>query len=169
MGDDKDNRLGLRGKLAHMELALRLLGGANATGAIATGIAFHTFENNADIQIAMKTAVVLFLFGVFTFTIAYAALFLATDVIDYSMHKQGEETWPEYLFWVPDKSAEEYKTMAKWEFGIALFGGLASFSIFIVGLLVILAMATHFQLGLRFRILQLFCKFVSPYNGVRRW
>ena len=98
----------------------------------------------------MKTAVVLFLFGVFTFTIAYAALFLATDVIDYSMHKQGEETWPEYLFWVPDKSAEEYKTMAKWEFGIALFGGLASFSIFIVGLLVILAMATHFQLGLRF-------------------
>jgi hypothetical protein len=147
MGDEKSERLGLRGRLAHMESALRLLGGANATGAIAAAVAFHTFENNAVIQIAVKTAAVLFLFGIFTFTIAYAALFLATEEIDRSMHKQGEETWPEYLFWVPDKSAEEHKTMAKWVFGIALFGGLASFSIFIVGLAVILFMATHFQLG----------------------
>jgi hypothetical protein len=58
-------------------------------GAIAAGVAFHMFENNADIQIAMKTAVVLFLFGVFTFTIAYAALFVATEDIHHSMHKQG--------------------------------------------------------------------------------
>jgi hypothetical protein len=33
----------------------------------------------------MKTAVVLFLFGVFTFTIAYATLFVATEDIDHSM------------------------------------------------------------------------------------
>ena len=145
MGDDKDNRLGLRGRLAHFESAFRLLGGANATGAIAAAVAFHTFESHADIQTAVKTAIILFLLGILTFTIAYMALFMATENIDQSMHKQGEETWPEYLFWVPDKSAEEYKTIAKWEFSIALFGGLASFSIFIVGLLVILALATHFQ------------------------
>jgi hypothetical protein len=147
MDDEKNDRLGLRGRLAHMESALRLLGGANATGAIAAGLAFHTFENNADIQTAMKRAVILFLFGIFTFTIAYAALFMATEDIDHSMHKQGEETWPEYLFWVPTKSAEEYKTMVKWEVGVALFGGLASFSIFIVGLIVILAMANNFKFG----------------------
>jgi hypothetical protein len=147
MGDEKNDRLGLRGRLAHMESALRLLGGANATGAIAAGVAFHTFENNADIHNAMKASLSLFLFGVFAFTIAYAALFVATEDIDRSMHKQGEETWPEYLFWVPTKSAEEYKTMVKWEFGVALFSGLASFSIFIVGLAVILAMANNFKLG----------------------
>jgi hypothetical protein len=147
MGDEKNDRLGLRGRLAHMESALRLLGGANATGAIAAAVAFHTFESHADIQNAVKTAVVLFLFGVFAFAIAYTALFFTTEEIDRSMHKQGEETWPEYLFWVPTKSAEEYKTMVKWMLGIALFGGLASFSFFIVGLLVILAMANNFKLG----------------------
>jgi hypothetical protein len=62
MGDEKNDRLGLRGRLAHMESALRLLGGANATGAIAAAVAFHTFESHADIQNAVKTAVVLFLF-----------------------------------------------------------------------------------------------------------
>jgi hypothetical protein len=145
MGDEKSERLGLRGRLAHLESALRLLGGANATGAIAAAIAFHTFENHADIQNAVKTAVVLFLLGICTFTIASAALFVATEDIDHSMHKQGEETWPEYLFWVPDKSAEEYKRMVKWEFGVAVFGGLASLSTFILGLAVILFMASYLQ------------------------
>jgi hypothetical protein len=97
-------------------------------GLLQAAVAFHTFESHADIQTAVNTAIILFLLGIFTFTIAYMALFIATDNIDHSMHKQGEETWPEYLFWVPDKSAEEYKTMAKWEFGIALFGGMASLS-----------------------------------------
>jgi hypothetical protein len=67
--------------------------------------------------------------------------------IDYSMYKQGEETWPEYLFWVPTRSAEEYKARAQRVFGVALFIGLASFVLFIVGLAIILFMASNFQLG----------------------
>jgi hypothetical protein len=37
MTETKPERLGLRGRLAHFESGLRLLGGANATGAIAAG------------------------------------------------------------------------------------------------------------------------------------
>jgi hypothetical protein len=87
MSDERPERLGLRGRLAHMESGLRLLGGANATGAIAGGVAFHAFESSLEIQSAVKSAAVLFLFGIFTFTIAYTALFVATDDIDHSMHK----------------------------------------------------------------------------------
>jgi hypothetical protein len=80
-------RLGLRGRLAHMESALRLLGGANATGAIAGGVALHAFESNVEIQSAVKLAAVLFLFGIFTFVLAYAAFFLTIEDIDHSLHK----------------------------------------------------------------------------------
>jgi hypothetical protein len=147
MSEKNTERLGLRGRLAHLESALRLLGGANATGAIAGGVAFHAFETNAEIQSAVRSAAVLFLFGIFTFTIAYAALFIATDDIDRSMHKPGDETWPEYLFWIPSKSPEQYKTTGKWEFTVAIFGGLASFVLFLCGLAAILFMAIHLQLG----------------------
>jgi hypothetical protein len=147
MSDEKPERLGLRGRLAHIESTLRLLGGANATGAIAAGAAFNVFKDTADVQNAVKTAAVLFLFGIFTFVIAYAALFMTVEDIDHSLHKEGEPTWPEYLFWVPTKSADQYKSTANWEFAFALFGGLASFLLFLSGLAAILFIAIHLQLG----------------------
>jgi hypothetical protein len=147
MGEENRERLGLRGRLAHIESTLRLLGGANATGAIAAGAAFHAFEKTPEIQNVVKAAAVLFLCGVFAFVIGYVGLFLATHDIDHSMHKEGEETWPEYIFWRPTKSAEKYKTAAKWEIAVALFGGLASFAVFTTGLWFILSMALHLQFG----------------------
>jgi hypothetical protein len=140
-------RLGLRGRLAHFESTLRLLGGANATGAIAAGAAFHAFEKNADVQSAVKTAAVLFLFGIFTFVIGYVGLFLATHDIDHSLHQKDEPTWPEYLFWIPTKSAEEYRKAAKREFIVTIFGGLASFILFLIGLAYVLMMAAQLLLG----------------------
>jgi hypothetical protein len=101
---ESSDRLGLRGRLAHFESALRLLGGANATGAIAAGAAFHAFEKNMDVQNVVKIAAVLFLGGIFAFAMAYVGLFLCTEDIDRSLHKKDEPTWPEYLFWVPTKS-----------------------------------------------------------------
>jgi hypothetical protein len=147
MSEEKPERLGLRGRLAHFESTLRLLGGANATGAIAAGAAFHAFEKNVDVQNAVKTAAILFLFGVFTFATAYAFLFFTTHDIDHSMHADGKPTWPDYLTWVPTKSAEEYRKQAKWEFIVAMFSGLASCVLFFSGLGFILAMAIHLQLG----------------------
>jgi hypothetical protein len=65
MGDEKNERLGLRGRIAQIESAIRLLGGANTTGAIAAGAAFHAFEKNVEVQNAVKIAALLFLFGIF--------------------------------------------------------------------------------------------------------
>jgi hypothetical protein len=147
MSEEKSEKLGLRGRLALLDSALRLLGGANATGAIAAGAAFHAFEKSAEIQSAVRTAAVLFLFGIFAFVIAYAGLFFAAHDIDHSMHKEGEETWPAYLFWDARKNAEEYKTAARRELIVTVFGGLASFVCFFIGLGLILLMAVNFQLG----------------------
>jgi hypothetical protein len=147
MTETKSERLGLKGRIAHLESALRLIGGANATGAIAAGAAFHAFAQNADVQSSVKLAAVLFLFGIFTFVIAYMGLFMMTLDIEHSLHKEGDETWPEYLFWKPAKSAAEYRAAAKKEFGVAIFVGLASFVCFFVGLASVLMMAIHLQLG----------------------
>jgi hypothetical protein len=147
MADTKSERLGLRGRLAHFESALRLLGGANATGAIAAGAAFHAFAQNADVQSSVKVAAVLFLFGIFTFVIAYMFLFFTTLDIEHSLYKSGKSTWPEYLFWKPTKSAEDYREAAKREFIAATFSGLASFVFFLVGLGKVLMMAIHLALG----------------------
>ena len=54
------------------ELALKLLGGANATGALAAGAAYHAFATNAAAQSSIKLAAGLFLFGIFAFAHAYA-------------------------------------------------------------------------------------------------
>jgi hypothetical protein len=145
MSDEKPQRLGLRGRLTHLESTLRLLGGANATGAIAAGAAFHAFKELPEVQGSVKLAGLLFLGGIFTFAIAYVGLFLATHSIDQSLHNKDEPTWPDHLWWVPTKTAEEYKTEAKWEFAVGLLGGLASFIFFIVGLASVLMMAVHLQ------------------------
>jgi hypothetical protein len=140
------DRLGLRGRLASLESTIRLLGGANTTGAIAAGAAYHAFEKNAEIQNAVLTAAVFFLFGILTFVFAYAALFFTTHDIDHSMYKEGEPSWPEYLFWKPTKTAEEYKTAAKRELTVTVFGALASFVLFMFGLYFVLSMAVQFKL-----------------------
>jgi hypothetical protein len=147
VADEKSERLGLRGRLALIESALRLLGGANATGAIAAGVAFHAFEKNAEVQSSVKIAALLFLFGIFTFAIAFMSLFMATYDIDSSLHKEGEPTWPEYLFWVPIKSAEEYRKAGKREFVASALIGLVSFILFLVGLVVVLTMAVRLALS----------------------
>jgi hypothetical protein len=81
MTETKSERLGLRGTLTLFESALRLLGAANATGAITAGAALHAFaqEAAAPVQNGVKLAVLLFLCGVFAFTFAVCVL-----VHDYS-------------------------------------------------------------------------------------
>jgi hypothetical protein len=147
MTDTKPERLGLRGRLAHMESGLRLLGGANATGAIAAGAAFNVFKDTADIQNAVKTAAILFLFGIFAFAVSYFGLFLTVEDVDRSLRAKDEPTWPEYLWWVPRKTQEQYRSSAKWEFAVAILGGSVSFALFFIGLGLVLTMAIHLQFG----------------------
>lgn len=140
-------QLGLRGILTYYESLLRLIGGANATGAIAAGAALHAFADNADLQSSVKLAGVLFLFGVFTFAIALMVLFVATFEIDHALHKPDEPTWPTYLFWVPQKSVDEYRKEAQRMLVIGSFVGLASFALFMSGLASVLIMAVRLQLN----------------------
>jgi hypothetical protein len=69
------DRLGLRGTFNLIESTLRIIGGANATGALASGAAFHAFHGNVDAQLYIKTAGVLFLLGVIAFCVAFAGCF----------------------------------------------------------------------------------------------
>ena len=110
-------------------------------------MALHAFEKNTDIQNAVKTAAVLFLFGIVAFTLAYAGLFIATEDIDRSLHTKDGPTWPEYLWWEPKKTPEQHKKAALRAFAVAVFGGLASFLLFSLGLSAILSMAIELKLG----------------------
>lgn len=86
-------------------------------------------------------AALLFLIGIVTFTFAYMTLFLATMDIDHSLYNADEPTWPEYLWWTPQKSADKYKEAAKIEFAAAMLFGLTSFVLFMAGLIFVLMMA----------------------------
>jgi hypothetical protein len=147
MSEEKSERLGLRGRLAHFESALRLLGGANATGTLAAGAGFHAFATTPEMQSSLKWAALWFLIGIFGFAVGYVGLFVATEDIDHSLYKKDEPTWPEYLWWVPRKTADEHKTEAKREFIVALLCGLASFLCFMVGLSVLIIRVINLLLG----------------------
>jgi hypothetical protein len=70
-----------------------------------------------------------------------------THDIDHSLYKEGEPTWPEYLFWKPMETAEQYRTAAKREFIVTVFCTLASFVLFMTGLYFVLSMAAQFKFG----------------------
>ena len=144
---EKSDRLGLRGRLTHFESALRLLGGANATGAIAAGAAFHAFDKNVDVQSWLKLSAVLFLFGIFTFVIAYITWFVTVLEIDQALYKDGEPEWPDDLFMRRPKTTDESKASAKNTFVVMVLVGLLSFIFFFTGFATVLMMAIGLHLG----------------------
>jgi hypothetical protein len=144
---DKSDRLGLRGRLTHFESALRLLGGANTTGVIAAGAAFHAFAQNAEVQSWVKLSAVLFLLGILAFVVAYMSWFLTVLEVDHALQKDGDPVWPDYLFMLQSKTAEQFQASAKRTFIVSVFVGLASFVFFLVGFASILMMAIRLQLG----------------------
>jgi hypothetical protein len=145
MTETKSDKLGLRGLLAHFDFGLRLIGGANATGAIAAGAAFHAFDGSVHVQSSVKGAGILFLLGIFAFVIAYTGWFMSVTEIDHSLHKADEPTWPDYLFWAPTKTTEEYKRAGKIALAVGLLVGLVSFTCFFVGITLLLMMAIFLE------------------------
>ncbi len=133
MTETKSERLGLRGLLALTDSALRLLGGANATGAIAAGAAFHALEKYGDAQRAVKWAAIAFLFGILSFVVGYVGWYVATLEIDMSLRKV-DEPGPEEIFLISHKSVEDHRRHARGNFILMSFAGLCSFVCFILGL-----------------------------------
>jgi hypothetical protein len=144
MSDDsgtKSERLGLRGTFAFFESALRLVGGANATGAIAAGVAFHAFAQNADMQWSVKAAAVSFLFGIFAFIFGYMLLLISALHMNFSLYERDEKGGPDQVLWARKDSPEEYRERAKKEFWRAQIVGFVSFICFLGGLSSALALA----------------------------
>jgi hypothetical protein len=129
MPNTKSERLGLRGTLTLFESAFRLVGGANATGAIASGVAYHAFSANADVQSTIKWAAILFLVGVMTFTVSYVLWLMASIDLDRSLGPEENDLFQ------TTKSVKEHRKAGKTEFVISIFLALASFACFAFGLL----------------------------------
>jgi hypothetical protein len=137
MTETKSERLGLRGTLALIESTLRLVGAANATGAITAGAALHAFAQEAAlVQDRVKLAGLLFMCGVFAFTGAYAIWFITRVETDVSLRKPEEADEQEKTFFRPDPklSADEHWKSARKHFGWTVIAGLLSFIFFMAGL-----------------------------------
>jgi hypothetical protein len=129
MADAKSERLGLRGTLSLFESAFRLVGGANATGALAAGVAYHAFAGKVEVQSSIKWAAVLFLLGVMAFTISYVLWLMASLDLDRSLGPGEDALFPS------TKTAEAYRKEGKIRFVVSIFLAVASFAFFLFGLL----------------------------------
>jgi hypothetical protein len=142
MSDDK--RLRLKGLLEFYAATLRIVGAANATGAIASGVAFQAFEKLPGAQPAIKNIAIAFLLGVFAFAISHLALFLTQMEMNlYFMGSKKLTEW-EKIFWVVSKPRRTYLLSAKKDLIVGIFAGLGSFVLFLFGL----GLAITFALGL---------------------
>ena len=136
MADDpKSERLGVRGSFAIYDSTIRLLGGANATGALAAGAAFHTFDGRADLQGDVKAIACLFLLGVGMFTIAYLCWFITVFSVDQALAAQEEAPADIWRFSRRrPRTFEQNRRAARTGYLLMVIAGAASFSIFFVGL-----------------------------------
>jgi hypothetical protein len=93
-----DDKLDLNGMFDLISSTFRLVGTANATGAIAIGAGFQTFEKMDSLSFA-RIVILLFLFGVAAFVAGYCFLLAARLELDgYLSSKTAERADWEQLF-----------------------------------------------------------------------
>src|SRR5476651_657545 len=126
MAETKTDRLGLRGTLALLESAYRLVGAANATGAIAAGAAFHAFEKYSDVQSFLKIAAFLFLLGVLCFAFVYAIWLFGTIELDQSLYRSDEARSEDVFLARSKQTQKELQKSTRKHFVIAILLALLS-------------------------------------------
>jgi hypothetical protein len=72
--------------------SLRLLGAANATGALAAGAAYQAFDKKPDGQSTIKVLIVVFLMGVMLFTLSQIAMFVTQQNMEFYFLRLKEPT-----------------------------------------------------------------------------
>lgn len=147
MADANMERLGLKGILATVESGLRLVGGANATGALAAGAALHAFKDNAAALGTVKLSGMLFLFGVLFFAAAYTVWFVMTVNAHLWVRRSAKDVDPERILFRPHtpKTLEKLQKTAGDKFRATFFLGLVSVLCFGLGMAGIVAMAVAWQ------------------------
>jgi hypothetical protein len=117
---------------------LRLIGAANATGALAAGAAFQAFEKRPEAQSSIKTIIVFFFAGVVAFTISQFAIFLMQSYMNnYFRRQSGPSEWEKAIFsngGIKPTATKDYLRMARIDLIVTSFSGLFSLIMFIFGL-----------------------------------
>jgi hypothetical protein len=134
-------RLDLKGVFDVYQSTLRLIGAANATGAITAGAAFHALDKTPEAQQFIKVEALIFLMGVLFFAASYAGLFIALAQINnyLAATQTTERTEWEKIFIGPAKDTpDKYLSEAKTSWIGAVLFGLCSFALFMAGLLFVL-------------------------------
>jgi allantoicase len=133
--------LGLKGLFDIYQSTLRLVGAANATGAIAAGAAFHSLDKIPEAQSFIKYVVLVFLMGVLAFTISYTGLFVAQmEINSYLAARQTTERteWEKILLGIIKDPPTKHLLEAKKTWIVMMLAGLLSFLLFVVGLALVL-------------------------------
>ena len=138
MGEEKPERLGVKGTLALYGSALRLLGAANTTGLIAAGAAFHVFDKNTDLRVMA----VIFLVGIIAFGVGYIFWVSVNIDLDHALQESGDDTRVETLFpFIKERTAEFCLRSAKQGVTVMYAAALISLVCFCLGLLAVLRLA----------------------------
>ena len=141
--DAQSQKLGLRGVLEVYTTSARMVGTANATGAIAGGVAFNALGQNTLLQGSIKVAIGLFLAGILAFTISYVALMIGTIQMDnYFMASKDLSDW-EKVIWPQKKKPNVFLTSARRNIIAGLAMGFLSFVCFLIGLANVFVTVVH--------------------------
>jgi hypothetical protein len=126
--------------------SLRLLGAANATGALAAGAAYQAFDKKPDGQSTIKVLIVVFLMGVMLFTLSQIAMFVTQQNMEFYFLRLKEPTEWEKVFWNIAKQRQQHDPLAAAKTGYLFMGffGMASLACFLLGLVLV----TFFANGL---------------------
>jgi hypothetical protein len=136
---EENAELKFKGLMDIWTASLRLLGAANATGALAAGAAFQAFDKRPEAQSTIKAVVILFLGGVILFALSQMALFFIQINMEFYFLRLREPSEWEKTFWVIERQQQQDNPLvvSKWSYNFMTFLGIASLSCFLLGLLLV--------------------------------
>jgi hypothetical protein len=144
---DENAELKFKGLMDIWTASLRLLGAANATGALAAGAAFQAFDKKPEWQSTIKIFVVLFLIGVMLFTLSQITMFVTQQNRELYFLRLREPTEWEKTFWNTERQRQQHKPLAAAKLGYLFMGfiGMASLACFILGLILVTFFVNNLQ------------------------
>jgi uncharacterized protein YqhQ len=116
---------------------LRLVGTANATGALAAGAAFQAFEKRPEAQSSLKIIIGFFFAGIVAFAISQMAMFLVQLYMSNYFRRQSKPSDWEAIFLDGQRkeaAASDYLRMVRYDLIVITFSGLLSLILFLFGL-----------------------------------
>jgi hypothetical protein len=142
---DENAELKFKGLMDIWTGSLRLLGAANATGALAAGAAFQAFEKKPEGQSNIKILIVVFLMGVMLFTLSQIVMFVTQQNMEFYFLRLREPTEWEKVFWNIAKQRQQDDPLVAAKTGYLFMGffGMALLACFLLGLILVTVFANN--------------------------